>query len=89
MVRTIPVCVRHVDSWVHVARHAPAADIETFGQPQPIVLDTRLDMPLDCKLITNYRTGVSNKQPWVVTSKAADASKLVSSKRQRKEDDDD
>lgn len=64
-------------SWVPVARHAPAADIEAYGQPQPIVLDTRLDMPLDCKLITNYRTGVSDKQPWIVTSKAADASKLV------------
>ncbi|ORY90348.1 dihydrofolate reductase-like domain-containing protein [Syncephalastrum racemosum] len=36
-------------------------------QPQPIVLDTRLRIPLNCKLLTNYQQG-TGKQPWVVTS---------------------
>ncbi|KAI9492849.1 dihydrofolate reductase-like domain-containing protein, partial [Zychaea mexicana] len=49
------------------ARHVPASDLESYRQPQPIVLDNRLELPLDCKLIKNFKSG-SGRRPWIVTT---------------------
>ncbi|PLW45454.1 hypothetical protein PCASD_05919 [Puccinia coronata f. sp. avenae] len=40
------------------------------NQPQPIVLDTSLRTPVDCKLIKNYRNQVG-KQPWLICARSA------------------
>lgn len=50
------------------------------NQPQPIVLDTSLRTPTDCKLIKNYnnRTG---KQPWLICARST----MSLSKRQELE----
>lgn len=39
------------------------------NQPQPIVLDTRLRTPTDCKLIKNYRNQ-TGKQPWLICARS-------------------
>ncbi|ORX51961.1 bacterial bifunctional deaminase-reductase [Hesseltinella vesiculosa] len=54
------------------ARHLPPDEI--VQQPQPIVLDARLETPLACKLIKNYQAN-TGKQPWILTSAKADAQK--------------
>jgi 2,5-diamino-6-(ribosylamino)-4(3H)-pyrimidinone 5'-phosphate reductase len=57
-----------------VARHVPLEDF--VHQPQPIVVDTHLDLPLTCKLLKNYKLE-QGKQPWVLTS-SKDSTKKVS-----------
>ncbi|KAG8817784.1 2,5-diamino-6-(ribosylamino)-4(3H)-pyrimidinone 5'-phosphate reductase [Serendipita sp. 399] len=39
-----------------IARHLPPRQ-EGYPQPLPVILDTTLRIPLDCKLITNARAG--------------------------------
>jgi 2,5-diamino-6-(ribosylamino)-4(3H)-pyrimidinone 5'-phosphate reductase len=39
-------------------------------QPQPIVLDTALRTPADCKLIKNYKNQ-TGKQPWLICARSA------------------
>ncbi|CAO3599138.1 unnamed protein product [Absidia cylindrospora] len=39
-------------------------------QPQPVILDTHLDLPLSCKLLKNYASR-QGKQPWIITSSLA------------------
>ncbi|KAI8335157.1 dihydrofolate reductase-like domain-containing protein [Chlamydoabsidia padenii] len=46
------------------ARYVPPEDL--IRQPQPIIIDTRLDLPLTCKLLKNY-TSQQGKQPWILT----------------------
>jgi 2,5-diamino-6-(ribosylamino)-4(3H)-pyrimidinone 5'-phosphate reductase len=43
-----------------------AEDLCKVEQPQPIVLDPSLDLPLDCKLIKNHQNKIG-KQVWLVT----------------------
>ncbi|KAI8145647.1 dihydrofolate reductase-like domain-containing protein, partial [Fennellomyces sp. T-0311] len=52
------------------ARHVPENDLRKYAQPRPIVLDCRLELPLDCKLLQNFRNG-TGQQPWVVTTAAS------------------
>ncbi|OAV92559.1 riboflavin biosynthesis protein RibD domain-containing protein [Puccinia triticina 1-1 BBBD Race 1] len=40
------------------------------NQPQPIVLDTALRTPADCKLIKNYQNQ-TGKQPWLICARSA------------------
>jgi len=40
------------------------------NQPQPIVLDTALRTPVDCKLIKNFRNQ-AGKQPWLICARSA------------------
>ncbi|CAO3649160.1 unnamed protein product [Cunninghamella blakesleeana] len=40
---------------------------ETYQQPQPIILDTKLELPLNCRLLKNHQQG-HGKQPWIMTS---------------------
>ncbi|KAI9317498.1 dihydrofolate reductase-like domain-containing protein, partial [Dichotomocladium elegans] len=59
------------------ARHALQQDIEHYGQPRPIVVDTRrLEFPATCKLVQNYKQG-TGKQPWVFTTTDAPKDKLL------------
>lgn len=44
--------------------------------PQPVVLDAKLETPLDCKLLANAKAG-TGKAPIVVTAANGDASKLA------------
>ncbi|KAG0149121.1 hypothetical protein CROQUDRAFT_721217 [Cronartium quercuum f. sp. fusiforme G11] len=39
------------------------------NQPQPIILDTKLRTPLDCKLIKNYQNQIG-KQPWLICARS-------------------
>ncbi|KAI8971771.1 riboflavin biosynthesis protein RibD domain-containing protein [Mycotypha africana] len=48
--------------------YLPSANVASINQPQPIVLDPFLRIPVDCKLITNYKNGIG-KQLWLVVSK--------------------
>ena len=43
-------------------------------QPQPIVLDSFMELPSHCKLIDNYQQG-KGKQPWLIVSEKAFAEK--------------
>ncbi|KAI8065500.1 dihydrofolate reductase-like domain-containing protein [Gongronella butleri] len=54
------------------ARYLPTG--EAVKQPIPVVLDARLDLPLNCKLFKNYQAN-AGKQPWIITTTCADASK--------------
>ncbi|ORZ18766.1 dihydrofolate reductase-like domain-containing protein [Absidia repens] len=57
------------------ARYIPKEDMD--HQPQPVILDTRLELPLTCKLLKNYASN-QGKQPWVITSPlAAETAKKV------------
>ncbi|KAI9262202.1 dihydrofolate reductase-like domain-containing protein [Phascolomyces articulosus] len=49
------------------ARHVIASDLKSHEQPRPIVLDNRLELPLDCKLLKNFQNGTGRK-PWIVTT---------------------
>ncbi|KAG2227600.1 hypothetical protein INT45_002285 [Circinella minor] len=49
------------------ARHVLQTDLELYEQPRPIVLDNRLELPVDCKLLKNYSNGTGRK-PWIVTT---------------------
>ncbi|KAF9516561.1 hypothetical protein BS47DRAFT_1375953 [Hydnum rufescens UP504] len=49
-------------------RHLPPKDFP-YPQPRPIILDTSLRTPLDCKLIVNYRNG-TGIQPWIICGRA-------------------
>ncbi|KAH9472377.1 hypothetical protein Pst134EA_002995 [Puccinia striiformis f. sp. tritici] len=39
------------------------------NQPQPIVIDTSLRTPIDCKLIKNFRNQLG-KQPWLICARS-------------------
>ncbi|KAI8450064.1 dihydrofolate reductase-like domain-containing protein, partial [Phakopsora pachyrhizi] len=43
--------------------------IDLDNQPQPIVLDSCLRTPIDCKLISNYQNGIG-KQPWLICGRS-------------------
>ncbi|KZT72903.1 hypothetical protein DAEQUDRAFT_722532 [Daedalea quercina L-15889] len=50
-------------------RHLPPFSADgpyKYHLPRPIILDTDLRLPIDCKLLRNYRAGVG-RRPWVVT----------------------
>ncbi|KAI8877178.1 bacterial bifunctional deaminase-reductase [Backusella circina FSU 941] len=51
-------------------RHMAPEELSKVEQPQPIVLDPSLDLPLDCKLIKNYQNSIG-KQVWLVTRKCS------------------
>ncbi|KAH9929677.1 dihydrofolate reductase-like domain-containing protein [Fomitopsis serialis] len=38
-----------------------------YHLPRPIILDTHLRLPIDCKLFNNYKAGVG-RRPWVIAS---------------------
>ncbi|KAI7868633.1 dihydrofolate reductase-like domain-containing protein [Spinellus fusiger] len=48
------------------ARYLSPEDPLLKNQPQPIVLDPRLEYPLTGKLLSNFKQG-TGKQPWLVT----------------------
>jgi hypothetical protein len=50
-----------------IARHLPLRDAP-YPQPRPIILDTNMRTPLDCKLLQNYKNG-TGMQPWIVCGK--------------------
>ncbi|KAI8099937.1 bacterial bifunctional deaminase-reductase [Halteromyces radiatus] len=50
------------------ARHIPLEEMN--NQPQPVILDTHLNLPLSCRLLKNYATG-QGKQPWIITSSSS------------------
>ena len=52
---------------MYIARHVLQTDLESYEQPRPIVLDNRLELPLDCKLLKNYNNGTGRK-PWILTT---------------------
>lgn len=47
---------------------------DPYPTPTPIILDSRLRLPVDCKLIKRYAEGVG-RQPWAVCGPAVDAGK--------------
>ncbi|KAF8323941.1 bacterial bifunctional deaminase-reductase [Clavulina sp. PMI_390] len=57
-------------------RHLPTR-IEPYNQPRPIILDTHIKMPPDCKLVQNFQRGVGI-QPWILAghSDPADVSRI-------------
>lgn len=51
-------------------RHLPPLPVDfphRYHLPRPIILDTHLRLPVDCKLLNNYKSG-AGRRPWVVTS---------------------
>ncbi|CAL1694171.1 unnamed protein product [Somion occarium] len=46
-------------------RHLPALSGSKYHLPRPIILDSSLRLPLDCKLIQNYKEG-RGRRPWVI-----------------------
>ena len=50
-----------------IARHLPPREVP-YPQPRPIILDTNMQTPLDCKLLQNYKKG-TGMQPWIVCGK--------------------
>ena len=48
----------------YIARLLPLSS-SRFNLPRPIVLDTNLRLPVDCKLINNFKSG-KGRRPWVV-----------------------
>ncbi|KAI9305738.1 dihydrofolate reductase-like domain-containing protein [Cunninghamella echinulata] len=57
------------------ARFLP--DNETYNQPQPVILDSQLNSPLNSRLLKNYQNG-QGKQPWIITStKMTSSSKKI------------
>ncbi|KAJ7246257.1 dihydrofolate reductase-like domain-containing protein [Mycena haematopus] len=53
-------------------RHLPPG-AAPHSAPRPIVLDSRLRLPLTCKLLRNYAHGSGvGRQPWVVSRQYAD-----------------
>lgn len=59
--------VRHIGAVGMIARHLPQRDAP-YPQPRPIILDTNMRAPLDCKLLQNYKKG-TGMQPWIVCGK--------------------
>ncbi|KAI8381214.1 dihydrofolate reductase-like domain-containing protein [Radiomyces spectabilis] len=59
-----------VDDPQLTARHLSPEELQDVKQPQPIILDSRLDLPASCRLLRNYQNGVG-KQPWLVTTAQA------------------
>ncbi|KAI0081101.1 riboflavin-specific deaminase [Panus rudis PR-1116 ss-1] len=45
----------------------PESDGVRYHLPRPIILDSNLRLPRDCKLLLNYREG-RGRRPWIVTS---------------------
>ncbi|KAI0734378.1 bacterial bifunctional deaminase-reductase [Fomitopsis betulina] len=45
----------------------PTGSVHKYHLPRPIILDTNLSLPADCKLLKNYQAGVG-RRPWVVTT---------------------
>jgi 2,5-diamino-6-(ribosylamino)-4(3H)-pyrimidinone 5'-phosphate reductase len=57
-------------TFMPLARHLPA---EAQGKlPQPVILDTRLRMPVGSKLLKNCKEG-RGRPPWVVCSSDSDS----------------
>lgn len=46
-----------------------SATIPLSEQPQPIILDSKLRTPIDCKLIKNYQNQIG-KQPWLICARS-------------------
>ncbi|CAO3687713.1 unnamed protein product [Rhizopus stolonifer] len=49
------------------ARHLSVDDLSVAVQPQPIILDPFLRLPVNCKLLKNFQNN-TGKQPWVVAT---------------------
>ncbi|KAI0361033.1 bacterial bifunctional deaminase-reductase [Trametes cingulata] len=43
----------------------PSAYPHKYRLPRPVILDTRLRLPPDCKLLKNYQAGIG-RRPWVI-----------------------
>jgi len=48
-------------------RHLPERVGEERSKPRPIILDTNLRLPVDCKLLKNFREG-NGRRPWILCS---------------------
>ncbi|KAL0083522.1 bacterial bifunctional deaminase-reductase [Phycomyces blakesleeanus] len=58
------------------ARYVSPTDHLCNNQPQPIVLDPRLEFPLSAKLLRNFNNG-TGKQPWLICWTKNDQRKLA------------
>ena len=65
--------------FIREARHLPplpTGSLQRYHLPRPVILDSHLRLPLDCKLLKNHRDGCG-RRPWIIGTRPQSEAELV------------